>query len=45
LLAYRAALSASDADLENLLQRQAAKILPNEGGINAFGFNRLLVDL
>lgn len=45
LLAYRTALSASDADLENLLERQAAMILPNEGGINAFGFNRLLADL
>jgi hypothetical protein len=45
LLAYRAALSASDADLEQLLQRQAAKILPNEGSINALGFNRLLADL
>lgn len=45
LRAYRNALSASEADLEHLLQRQAAKILPNEGGINAFGFNRLLADL
>ena len=44
LLAYRTALSASDADLEHLLQRQAAMILPNEGGINAFGFKRLLAD-
>lgn len=45
LLAYRIALSASDADLGDLLQRQAAKILPSEGNINAFGSNRLLADL
>lgn len=45
LLAYRSALSASDSDLEYLLQRQAAKILPNEKGINVHGFNRLLADL
>lgn len=45
LLAYRTALSASEAELEQLLQRQAANILPSEGSINAFGSNRLLADL